>query len=254
MTTPNDIDSALDLEHLDHQAIEAHLLVERYARGSLRAEVEMAFEAHLLDCDRCQEDVEAQASFVRGLRTVAAEEAARTALGSGLLTWFTRHAGRGVALGLLLVATVAIGALLHQNSRLAERVAALDPADLDPADRPSTLAPGTAVPLVLLGALRDGEADGNLVVDTGIPYALAIDIGSDPRPVSYTVTIEDAQGTVRWSGTDLRPNDLEVVQLTFPSGFLPPGPYDVRLEGVLVNGTPLAISDHALRVEATGSP
>lgn len=245
MTTRDDI-GTIDLEHLDHEAIEAHLLVEHYPRGTLQADVEMAFEAHLLDCAACQEAVEAQASFVRGLRTVAAEEAARTAIGAGLVGWLSRRAMGAVTLGLLLLATIAIGALVRQNSRLAELVAALDPTE-----RPSTIPPGTTVPLLLLGTLRDGEANGNRIVDTGSPYTLALDVGSDPRPVSYTVTIEDPEGTVHWAGTNLRPNALEVVQLTFPSKFFAVGSYTVRLQGVLAEHTSIEIGQFALQIATT---
>jgi hypothetical protein len=229
---------------LDHGAIAELSLIERYLQGTLSGQEEERFEAHFLECARCQEELEAQRGFVRGLKAVAAEEAARAAVRLGLLAWFSRRSVI-VALAALVVLAggLAFGRLWRANERLEARVAALG---TGPA--PGGLgAPLAGVPVVLLGVLR-GEGEPP-TIDPGAPYSLAVDVGADPRFASYGVAVLDAGGQVRFERRDLLPNDLEVVQLTFPGDFLPPGDYRLLVRGARPDGESLEIGSYPFRVE-----
>ncbi len=94
---------------MDHTYIEDNGLVELYHRGLLPPDEEALFEEHFAGCPECTEQLELARGFQRGIRTVAAEDAARAAIGVGLFAWLARR-GRlaqwGTALGVLLVAAL----------------------------------------------------------------------------------------------------------------------------------------------------
>lgn len=237
---------------LDHDVVTERGLIERYHLGTLSAEEEERFEAHYLDCAQCQEELEAQRSFVRGMKTVAAEDAARSAVGLGLLAWLVRR-GAGVAWALAALAVV-VGALAsahlwRQNERLETRVAELSTGYGPTGPAGDGLGvPLAGVPVTLLGVLR-GEDGAPPVIDPGGgPYSLAVDAGADPRFASYAVTLVDAAGEVRYERHGLLPNDLEVIQLTLPADFLPPGEYRFVLRGTRPGGESEQLASHELRV------
>jgi hypothetical protein len=92
---------------MDHAYIESHGLVELYHQGALPADEEARFEEHFVDCPQCMEQLELARGLQRGLRSVAAEDAARAAVAAGLFAWLARR-GRlaqwGMALAALLLA------------------------------------------------------------------------------------------------------------------------------------------------------
>ena len=226
---------------LDHRNVAELALVERYHQGRLSADEEERFEAHFVDCAACQQELEAQRSFLRGLRTVAAEEAAGAALRRGLLAWLARR-GPGsarLAASALAVALVALGlataVLWRQNQRLEERAAELG-------------APVAALPVVLLGTLRGDDDPPAVAPPAEGPWALAVDVGADPRFSGYSLALTDAAGTVRFARGDLAPNDLEVIQLLVPAGVLAPGEYRLLARGTLPGGEEVEVASHRFRV------
>lgn len=233
---------------LDHLAAVEGGLVERYHRGALSAEDEERFEAHYLECAECQEELELQRSFVRGLKAVATEEAVRSAVGLGLVAWLSR---RAVATAMAAVLVVAVGlafALLwrqnrHLETRIAELATGASPI------RGEVTAPLVGVPVALLGVVRGEEGAPPVVNAGGGPYSLAVDGGADPRVTSYAVTILDEDGGIRFERHGLLPNDLEVIQVTFPADFLSPGDYRLVLQGVRSDGAKEELADHPFRVE-----
>ena len=230
---------------LDHDTIAERSLIERYLQGTLSPDEEERFEAHFLECAECQEALEAQRGLVRGLKSVAAEEAVRTAVRLGLLAWLSRRSAI-VALAALvfLAGGLAFGRLWRENERLEARVA-----ELGTGPAPGGLgAPLAGVPVVLLGVLRGDGVPPTAVAQTGAPYSLAVDVGADPRVASYAVTLLDARGKVRFERRDLSPNDLEVVQLTLPGDFLPPGEYRLVARGALPDGGSVEVGSYAFRV------
>lgn len=222
---------------MEHSTIEEQAIVERYVRGTLSAEEEERFEAHFMECARCQEELETARSFTRGMKRVAAEEAARSAMRSGLLVWLVRRRAAAGAVALALIGLVlGTGYLLRENRQLEIRLVELA--------RPAEL------PVVLLGVVRSEETP-TTVSDTGEPWSLAVDAGADPRIESYAVSILDAEGEVRFEREGLSPNVLEVIQLTFPSGFLPPGEYRLEVRGILA-GESVELGTHPFRIETPG--
>ncbi len=245
---PNQFDAPLD-----HDEIEAANVIERYHRGALSAAEEARFEAHFLDCARCQEELEVQRSFERGLHTVAAQEAARavvqaSVLRAGLLGWLGRYRP-WLSTAAVLVLGLALLFSWSVNQSLRQQLATTPPGSESP---PSGLlqAPLVQIPTTLLGVMRGDEAAaGEPIVDAGTPWSLAIDAGSDLRIQSYRVRILDAEGTARFELDDLQPNVLEVIQLTFPSGFLPTGDYRLTVTGNLPDGGTVDVGSYPFRLQ-----
>lgn len=230
------------MEHFDHSTAFEHGFIERYHLGTLSPTEEERFEAHFMDCAQCQEELEVQRSFTRGMKTLAAEEATRSAVRLSLLAWLSRR-GAMTAFAALVVLVAAAGLvhLLRENTRLETRVAEL-------AGGTTPALQVSEVPLVLLSVLR-GEDDGPVVVtDPGGPWSLAVDAGADPRFVTYGITLLDAKDEVRLEREDLQPNALEVLQLTFPSGFLSPGDYRLLVRGVLPGGERVDLGSYPFRL------
>lgn len=238
---------------IDHAAITERSLIERYVQGTLPPDEEERFEAHFLECAECQEALEAQRGFVRGIKTVAAEEAARTAVRVGLAAWLVRRRALAtLAVLAVLAGGVALELLWRDNARLESLLAERGGPEAGPSSGPDS-GPGTGleaplagVPVVLLGVWRGDE--GPPVVVAGAPYSLAVDAGADPRIASYAVTILDAAGEQRYERGGLAPNDLEVIQLTFPGEFLPPGDYRLLARGTLPGGESIEVGSFPFRV------
>jgi anti-sigma factor RsiW len=62
---------------MEHSYIEDHHIADRYLSGKLSIEERMRFEEHFVDCAECLDRLRTIDDFRAGLRTVAAEEAAR---------------------------------------------------------------------------------------------------------------------------------------------------------------------------------
>src|SRR3954454_21679209 len=95
---------------MDHTYIENNSLVERYHQGLLPPEEEARFEEHFVGCPECTEQLELARGFQRGLKAMAAEDAARAVLRAGLFAWLARR-GRLARWGTAL-AVLAFAALL----------------------------------------------------------------------------------------------------------------------------------------------
>lgn len=221
--------SDLDVAPIEHRVVVDAGLIADYDRGSLDNEIEQRFEAHLMTCEDCQDALEAERGLARGLRTMASEDLAMTTVRGGLMAWIARHRWQTVlasALAALVVfAGLSLLRLTNENRRLTTRIAQL--VETSPGIPDGLREPLVGVPVTLLGVLRgDAESVSIIEVSDG-PFTLAVDIGADPRIRDIEVTILDDEGGVRFSAPDLRANDLEVVQLTFPADFLPAGDYEL---------------------------
>jgi anti-sigma factor RsiW len=62
---------------MEHSYIEDHHIADRYLSGKLSIEERVRFEEHFVDCPECLDRLQTIDNFSAGLRTVAAEEAAR---------------------------------------------------------------------------------------------------------------------------------------------------------------------------------
>ncbi len=272
---------------MDHAYIEEHGLIERYHRGLLDPEEETRFEEHYFACPQCMEQIEMARGFQRGLQSMAAEDAARAVVGAGLLAWLARR-GRLAQIGLTLAVLLAAAALpalwlLGENRELRQarqeqteqqrqleaarrdaeaRLAASERQRQDErrdlerrlaqAQRPTDAAPEAARPLVptvlLLSVLRDEPGEPAATFHRGSPVTLAVDAGADPGFASYRVTVTGARGRTLFRQDGLRPNALEVLMVSFPAGFFPPGDYRLAVEGLRPGAPPADLGSHPFRV------
>ena len=111
---------------MDHTYIEEHNLIERYGLGRLSPDEEMRFEEHFLGCVQCQEELEMERGFRRGLKRAVAEEAGeRAVVQAGLLAWLAQALRRpqaGLAIALLLAVTLLPAAWFgRQNAELRQQ-------------------------------------------------------------------------------------------------------------------------------------
>lgn len=270
---------------MDHATIEAQSLIERYVRGEMAAEDEAAFEEHFVACGECQAELELERGLGRGVRAVAAEEAAQAVVAGGSLAWLARR-GRPAALGMALTAAalVAIPALWlsSRNRQLEQRAEALRQEltsekqsaqtiqrELEQSERrhaaeraaleerlaqaeapPSPLIVRVLeIPVVLLATVRGSRAPATIEArQAARPLALAVDVGAGAAYASYTLTVRDATGKVLLRRPGLHPNALEVLMLTFPAGFFSPGEYRVEVAGVEAGGAEQEVGRYAVRV------
>lgn len=276
-----------ELDLMDHAYIESNGLVERYHRGLLPPDEEARFEEHFVDCPQCTEQLELARGFQRGLKAMAAEDAARAVVGAGLFAWLARR-GRlaqwGTAFAALLVAALLPALLLlaggrserqERDARLAaerrsrqelerrlsesESRRSAERRDLEaklaqvkpPAEPPRGLAgPLVNTPVFLLTAVRSNDAKPATIdpARAGDALALAVDVGEDARFDTYRATITKAGGGQVFEKSGLKPNALEALMITFPSRFFAPGDYRLRVEGVKPDGSAAEVGGYAFRV------
>ena len=264
---------------MDHTYIESHGLVELYHQGALPPDEEARFEEHFVDCGECMEQLELARGLQRGLKSVAAEDAARAVVAAGLFAWLARR-GRlaqwGMALAALLLAALpALWLLAGSRSerrewsarleaqrrtgaelerRLGESEARRRIAEIAAAKPPEPVhglaGPLTNTPVFLLAALR-GEDAKPAVIDlarAGDALALAVDVGADLRFATYRATITRTGGGKLFEQGGLKPNALEALMVTFPSTFFAPGEYRLRVEGVKPDGSAAEVGGYGFRV------
>lgn len=268
---------------LDHETIEERGMVDLYHRGLLPPEDEERFEAHFVGCPQCMEQLEMARGFQRGLKAAAGSDAVLSAVQAGLFAWVARRRPLvqwGLSLAaLLLAAGLPTLWVLSSGRRTASeaqaeaerwrRQAASAEERVEESEKQlaeserrhgeerraleSRLAP-TREPLVntpvfLLSTLRGDEPAP--VIDlgkTGGALALAVDAGGDPRFVRYRVTITGPRGERVFHRSDLHPNALEVLLVTFPSPAFKPGTYRLRVEGLRADGRATELGSYPFRV------
>jgi hypothetical protein len=268
---------------MDHAYIADNSLVERYHQGLLPPDEEARFEEHFFACPLCMEELELARGFQRGIKAMAAEDAARAAAVAaataavqlGLFAWLARR-GRLAQWGVVLI-VVLVGLLpalwFSARSRDERQTAERNAVDLQrrlteseqrrsqerrelesklaQAKPPEAPLPSpTNVAVVLLTAVRGEAGEPAATIDlarSGGLVALAVDAGADPLFESYRATLTKAGATVfRQAG--LQPNALEVVMVAFPSSFFSPGDYRLRIEGVKPGGAATEIGGYPCRV------
>lgn len=105
--------------------------------------------------------------------------------------------------------------------------------------RSAGLKPLAGTPVLLLARMRSTAASTLNVLELEKAPALvqlAVDVGADPRFVSYRVELEDGAGKVVFAAERLQPNTLEVILLTFPREFFAVGTYRLIAAGRLGEG------------------
>ncbi len=272
---------------MDHQAIDAGNIAERYVTGRLTPEEATRFEEHYLDCPSCCARVEAAERLQRGLRRLA-EEAAVGAPGDSRATSWSRSPRLALAAAALLaVALVPAWLELGEIRRLrfdldatrealartqrgagaAERLATVEGElqrtrrDLAAeAEKREALAremaadrqPQANLPVVPLTPVRGGLGDDpvrtlNLPEKPGW-VAFWVEPGDDSFP-AYRATLRTAQGIVVFQASRLTLNDLGALLVTVHSTSLGPGGYRLDLDGLPSKGAPVPAGRFPLRID-----
>ncbi len=199
---------------MDHREIEEHGVLERYVQGRLKGEEELAFEAHLLECQECLEQVRWADDLGQGVRAAAAQDVARLAVGAGILARWTAGRGRALA-GVLAAALLVIpsGLYLREQARVRQLTA-----------------PQINTPVFVLGGVRDGtpsrvslgEAPEWIVLTMALPAV---------EHASYRAELVNAAGEIVWRGEGLVPDAGDRLVVSVYSTLLSPGEHELRAVG-----------------------
>lgn len=240
-------------ERMEHPRIDDERVVDRYLAGRLLPEDETRFEEHLFVCGDCLEQVEAGEELRRGLRAVAAEDAAHAAAFQqraravvkrqateglatlGLVAWLrSRSPAARAGLGALaLVFALLPAVVLWQQVELGRL------RDAGPKIATGGLAaPAADFQVVSLGVVRDAGVDAVAIrpdpEKDAVLLSLELPPGTAPR---YRVTLRDAAGEAIWTGDELEPNLYDTLFVALPSSYLAPGSYRIEVEALLASGT-----------------
>ncbi len=210
-------------------------LVDRYLAGRLAGDEEEAFEAHLVECAACREEVAWAEDLAGSMRTAAAASlgaaAAVSSIGARRLGqragW--RAAGAGLALAALLALGIATAFLARRDALLRREVETLRAS----AAAASVGGAPAETLLVSLGAVRGkgGEVPRSNVVKLPRRPAWIVLSVEPPAPerTTYAAVLEDAAGRTVWRGDGLAPGALDTLLVGLPSRALAPGDYRLRL-------------------------
>ncbi len=223
---------------MDHAYIAEQSLIERYHRGDLPPEEEIRFEAHFMACPECTAELEAARGFRLGIKKVAAEEAVRaqTVVQVSLLARLARYSRQWPA-----ALTGALAAVLLTSSWFLA---------VAPSTDSGLSSPIANTPVFILSTVRSAGEPG-AIVDLGRSegsLALAVDVDFDPRIIGYRVSVLGESQQIVWQQSDLVPNDLEVLMVTFPSTFFEPGAYRLTVEGQVGDGDPISLAGYPFQV------
>jgi hypothetical protein len=139
----------------------------------------------------------------------------------------------------------------EDRRRLAEKMAEERPVH-EPAVQPPTMQPEVNVPLFLLAAVRSGDAGREPV--NQIPLAAttkSVILTAELATVdfaAYRATLHDAGGKEIWKAGGLRPDRRDTLVLLLPTGMLPPGTYELTIEGAQTGGKWFAVAGYPFRV------
>ncbi|HEX4966648.1 MAG TPA: hypothetical protein VF173_37910 [Thermoanaerobaculia bacterium] len=256
---------------MDHRAIDAGNVAERYVTGRLSPEDAASFEEHYLDCPSCIARVEAAERLKRGLRRLA-EEAAESAPGAPRWNQSPRWALAAAAL--LAVALVPAWLELREIQRLRSDIAQAK-VERGSADRlnselqqtrrdlaaeaqkrealareiASEHKPQTDLTLLALTPVRGGAPIRSLKLPPKPGWvAFWVEPGDTDYP-AYRATLRKNEGAVVFETIRLTLNDLGALLITVHSTSLSPGAYRLEVEGLPRSGAPVSVGRFPLRME-----
>ncbi|MEM7585545.1 MAG: zf-HC2 domain-containing protein [Acidobacteriota bacterium] len=198
---------------MDHPQIDEQDVLERYLQGRLDRDDELAFEAHLLECEECFEQTRWADELGQGLRAAAAQDVVRAAASAGMLAWITsrgRRWGGALAIALMLISS---GLYLRENARLRE-----------------VMAPQINTPVFTLGSVRGSTVSQVSLRESPEWIVLTMALPTVEHP-SYRADLVDAAGKTVWRGDGLVPDAADRLVLSVYSTLLAPGEYELRVSG-----------------------
>lgn len=139
----------------------------------------------------------------------------------------------------------------EERRRLVEKLAE-EPRVREPTVQPPTMQPEVNVPLFLLAAVRSGEAGREPVNQILLaPTAKSVILSTELSTVDFTTyraTLHDAGGKEIWKGSGLHPDSRDTLILLLPAGMLPPGLYELTIEGRQASGRWFTVAGYPFRV------
>jgi hypothetical protein len=245
---------------MNHDSIAAADVIPRYVAHRLSPDEEQAFEAHLVDCPDCCEQVERELGFRDGLAAAAAERtaalpAAAPSRGeSRVRLWPLMAAATvllAVAAGLafsLSRTSAALTDALAQNQEherradeaareaqaLERRVADLEtrlrqPPPASATDR-AALLPTTVFALAAVRGGGDEARSVNRFTFDRRQRAAVVVLTVDLPPGAYALTLRDRGGRAIWSGGPFSPSSQDVLAVAVERSLLADGQYTLDVE------------------------
>jgi hypothetical protein len=272
---------------MDHAYAEEHGLVESYLKDRLSESEREEFEAHYFDCDACMEQLEAASDFREGMLQVAAEDAARVRVGLfAALALLPRGWRLALAGALLLLVAVPLGLLVANRGLQRQLVVAHTGSDqrlaileaqlrtlqasdtrnrqrleeeLVKARQAPAAGPQVNLPVFMLAAVRSGNEAGREPVNR-VPLAATtpsvlfnLELAAIEYP-SYRASLRNEAGKEIWQAGNLRPDSRDALVILLPSSMLPPGVYQLAIEGVKGGGQAVAVAAYPFRVVRSSAP
>jgi hypothetical protein len=136
--------------------------------------------------------------------------------------------------------------------RLAELKGELEQARQAATDRPRVpQAPQVNVPIFMLAAVRGGEEGREPVNRVPLSAAtgsvvLALELATVDYP-SYRATLRAENGKELWQAGELRPDSRDTLVLLLPASMVPPGVYQLTIEGTKAEGQATAVGAYPFR-------
>ncbi|HEX3554903.1 MAG TPA: zf-HC2 domain-containing protein [Thermoanaerobaculia bacterium] len=256
---------------MDHRAIDAEDIAERYVAGRLPPEEAAQFEEHYLDCPSCCVRVEAAERLKRGLRRLAEEAAVRAPEAA---RWSRSPQWALAAAALLAVALVPAWLELREVQRLrsdlartkvekgsADRLngelqqtrrdlaAEVEKREALAREMAADRQPQANLPILPLTPVRGGAPARTLKLPAKPGWvAFWVEPGDTDYP-AYRATLRKNEGAVVFEGSRLTLNDLGALLITLHSTSLSPGSYRLEVEGLPRSSAPVSVGQFPLRIE-----
>jgi hypothetical protein len=144
-----------------------------------------------------------------------------------------------------------------ESSRAAASPATAPPADQSNSARPVvakrdtvSVSPQLNTPIFTFSTVRSdapGIPNEIILTRTPQPYMISLDLEGESQYLRYRVTIL-RKGRAIWSTSRLRPNQLNMLTMTFGPDFLKVGDYQMMLEGLRPQQPAAPVADFRFRV------
>lgn len=205
-------------ERMNHDEIAERQVVHEYLLGTLSPGDAERFEEHYLGCPECLAELEAAEGLHRGLRGIAAGEAARAGLLAGA-AWLLRRRGAWLAAAAAVAAIVAAGFLWRETERLA--------GELERLREPSA---GTVIAyLSPVRSTGDAPAPRIHLPPDGGGVVLALDLGAEAGALHRVALYRESEPEPLWTGDEVSAGESGELTLSLPAELLAPGLYRVQV-------------------------
>lgn len=207
---------------MNHSYIDDHGVIERYITRRLGPQEAQDFEIHMLDCQRCIDEIKVVTLLKRGLEEQAETPAAPAARpGHWLADILIGHSGLAAA-AMLLIALLPAAAVYWAVS---------DATDVRPAVALEGGLVRSGARLLAMAPVRSiGERPSYQVTLGESPGPLLLLLELDPQGCeAFDVDLRRYEGALLWSGTGLRLQDSVELPLAIEAARLEPDDYRFEL-------------------------